>query len=744
MKCFIWIKCVVMASNLLNTDDNEANEHNICAGEFLMQPNAPGICSVCKTEVFSTNENMGNGAQSTFFRGGKCPHCSYNTIHLGCALTSFSPIECHSCGGLVCRRSPELDAFVIGRCRSKSSQHIGINEHLDALRYLDSMDDSLQVLTLYSYDMTKGELLFLKDAMKCVASLNGMGKHRLNIISNLDSIIQIKHLVYIQPDHLLAILAKMQSIAFAIVLPMLETIITPHFVAQAGEEQTMALIKLLARHKGVNAHICDALVKKITTLVDIIGKGSFSNDGIKNLLSALISSDSCAMIKHLIGRHRFSHQLMDSEICDIIEQASAIYPDNAEASTPLLMFLISGNTTILPSKFQIELLSSILLERNDAISATPIYKKLQHIIISCALDYESIKNAITRYARVPNSSDCEFSEDLFCAVIGNLGYGNGIVRFMAEKQDLEAAYIVRHLPNSWLDNNTDIYINIAKQAISQNKIETLEVALTALMNVRQAPEHALEFLKALLESDYRDYMGLVLKIADRRNFLNLRDKDMLSRVMKQICVFKMEWCTPWLEKYSKISVRSRQVIREHSQIIIDVIVHKSFPFTPLFLEIIRYDVESTFLIENLRMYLGALLKASTGRHIVQRLLVEICSVPAFGTMVNEDAMASIYELFKSHQDCFFYLDAFYYAMPNNSAQKQCFKTIVVRDLEKVAAERNYSRTAHNGNNAPSQEENRNQPCNPRCGNIICERCFPINELAFSDLLTVLRISQTNH
>lgn len=167
-----------------------------------------------------------------------------------------------------------------------------------------------------------------------------------------------------------------------------------------------------------------------------------------------------------------------------------------------------------------------------------------------------------------------------------------------------------------------------------------------------------------------------------------------------------------------------------------------FHFSPLVHETIRYDAKSNFFVENLQEYLAALLRASTDKYVVQRLLIEICSTRAFDRMLRDNSMDAIYDLFRMHRDCLFYMNAFYYALQHTS-QRNYFKILIINTLNEGAAAGN----CWNGSGTENrllQQGWKHIRCNGcSCIGTGCKHCEIAYDVAFRDLLAALRCAQAN-
>lgn len=331
-------------------------------------------------------------------------------------------------------------------------------------------------------------------------------------------------------------------------------------------------------------------------------------------------------------------------------------------------------------------LRSRLLERNNSVASERVYAKLQTIIEKSESGAVSIKDAMINYPCVHDDGDFRLSEDLFCAIIGAWNARSTVVYLLERIQDAKAAHIVRYIPFSWMRRSVKFCADITEQAIVQNKFAVLEEMLPIFMNSRQSAQNMRSFFESLLRSSCRDCMGLALKTISYGKLRGLKSNGTADWLLEQLLCYSMYWCIPYLKGFIKNKNRYHQAICEYRQEIMDMAFGK-FQLSPLFHEVIRYDAASVFFVENHLEYLRSLLEVPTSRYVIQRLLIEVCPARAFDHTSNMESMRSIYELFKTQQDRFFYLDALYHAL-RYTTQKNCFKTLMIGDLERSERARN--------------------------------------------------------
>lgn len=704
-----------------------------CAHTFGLSelPAVRSICSVCEDEVSDNCVDAQTGIAAAL-NSIRCPRCGANFVHLKCAPRSLSRIRCHGCEESVCCKTAELDAF-IEQLRNGNTGPEDIAASRRVLDNLKSVGCNLMIITLHAYDMTVDELNLLKKATR------EAGAYYQDIMAAADHIIKVRNISCTQADGIVALLTDMHDITAGLLV--LDTMITPHFIAQASNGQIIALIKLLAGYRGVCADISCALVKKTISIANMLRIVQFSNYNISHLLSGLIKSGSCAMVKHLIGRHRFGHQLTCDSACFIIEQYAASNCYSDEAFIPLLVFLINGSTDRKSSKHRLQKLASCFLRWKRDAGNSEIRSKLQRMARECEKSTAGTKSALATYSRAFGDGEFALSEDLFNVITNAWDAKSTFVNAIGRARGTTAVHIARHISFSWTRRNARIYIGIAMQAIAQEDFATLEYVLAILMNMRQTSENMRRLFENLLRSNCRDYLGFVLRIVNYEKLHYLKKKNMTDWLLDQLICYKMYWCIPYLERHVNDKRRYLQAVSQYRQEIMSAAVTGKFRFSVLFHEVVRYDAENTFFIENLREYLDALLRASTDRYVVQRMLIEICTTRAFYRTINGDGMAAIYRLFKAHPDCFFYIDAFYYAL-HHTTQKNCLKILIMDDLERCAIRNRWAATIMGcGTLCPKYACAK---CNGyKCISVECRYCEIFSTVEFGDLLAALRYARAS-
>lgn len=136
------------------------------------------------------------------------------------------------------------------------------------------------------------------------------------------------------------------------------------------------------------------------------------------------------------------------------------------------------------------------------------------------------------------------------------------------------------------------------------------------------------------------------------------------------------------------------------------------------------------------------MRASASRYAVQRLLIEMCSTRAFKNTISADKIAAIYGLFKAQQDCFFYLDAFYYAL-RHTTQKNCLKSLLMDDLERSTTAKNGWALASMSYGALYQRGTHIRCGGYKCASQRCKYCEIVSGVAIKDLLAALRYAQVS-
>lgn len=726
MKYLILIKCIIAANHLAVYPEDAAHANN-----FPEQPAIYSRCGVCEALLLDSRIDLGN-AEATAVAGlGSiaCPRCGADFVHLRCASKSLSRIKCHGCGEITCCKTAELDSF-IEQLRSGGTDVGDIGICRRVFDNLESLGCSLIIMPLYSYDMTVDELRLLKMAA-------GICYQR--VLEAIDNIIKAKSVFYAQNSKIISSFAGMQNLTA--VLVFLGSTITPNFVAEAGEEQIVVLIELLAGHRGAGASISGALAQKIISLADIVRGARLSNSGIKKLLGGLISTDSCAMAKHLVGRHQFGHQLTDDAICAIVEQYAAACAYSDETFVPLLIFLVNGNINEIPNEHVLQRLASRFLQRNGDAVNKAVYAKLLGLSEKCKSGTADMEDAMYHYTQAGDGDFC-LSEDLFCAIAGTWETGCKFFWTVSRAQRAGGVHILRHMPISWARINTGVYIGIAEQAMEREDFVMLEEMLVSLNNTRQSVQNICRLFENLLKGSCRNHVGLALRIINSKRLIYLKENGVTDWLLGQLATYNIHWCIPYFRGHVSDKLRYERIAGQYHQEIVSTAMSGEFQFSPLFCEIIRYDAKNAFFTENFQEYLKALLDAFTNRYVVQRLLIETCTTLTFRRMISTDKMAAVYALLKTQEDFFFYLDAFYYAL-QHTTQKNCLKILILDDLEGSATTGNRWVAASMEGGVLHQRRAYKRCSGRGCIGSGCMYCRIVSGVEFWDLLAALRYARAS-
>lgn len=424
--------------------------------------------------------------------------------------------------------------------------------------------------------------------------------------------------------------------------------------------------------------------EKIIDLVDTVRPVQFSDNGIMQLLHGLVGSGNCIMIKYLFGRHRISHHLTSADACAIIERYANGHAYSDEAFLSLLIFLINGYAKVESGKRRLQELVGRLLQRGIGIATTPAYAKLLHIAEKCDLGALGMIKAMSSYADAPDDGEFSPSEDIFCAVVGAQCTRNVFSQLIRQAKYGKATHIARYVPFSWARRKAKVYIDFIDQAAKQGNFAVVEEMITALINTRQSPRNMCCFFEKLLKSDCRECIGIAFRNSTCHKLRRLQRNGITDWLLSKLMKYELHWCIPYLKGYFKDKQRYAEVVSQHSRKIINAAVTGEFRFSPLFHEMVRYDARNIFFIENLCMYLEALLDASTDRNTLQQLIIEICSAQIFDRIVNDSSMTAIYKLFRAHRDRFFYLNVFYYAL-RQVPRQNFLKALIMKDLKRSMA-----------------------------------------------------------
>lgn len=437
-------------------------------------------CRMCEKTFFSTENTTGGiwNVPGAYFNSGKCQQCGHKTIRLGCALTCLLPIRCYACRNDICA-GPDALTKLIEHLRNGGADPRPADNKicLDALDGLESMEHSLMVLVLHSYDMTLDELKELQRFIK------DTGKPYSNIGRMIDGLLWVKSVVRAPSiKKLFGFLTDTWKLTIA--LQILGTVITPNLIARAGDEQILTLVCLFAMHKGIYADMSNALMKRVIELANTIKIVDFGDDSIEKFLTHLITSDNCAILKHLLGRHRFSHKFTDDKACSIIKRYArrGIYRD--ETFIPLLVYLANGFSGRSPTWDRAQILIACFSQYANSACNPAFYTILRALFKKCCTSAVSIENAVAEYEH--NEKDFKLSENLFCANNGTCQPKVDFPRIISTVSGVRAVHIFRHVPNNWIHKKASIYFDAVKQAMEVESPQSFihfEEMFTTLMNI---------------------------------------------------------------------------------------------------------------------------------------------------------------------------------------------------------------------------------------------------------------------
>lgn len=249
------------------------------------------------------------------------------------------------------------------------------------------------------------------------------------------------------------------------------------------------------------------------------------------------------------------------------------------------------------------------------------------------------------------------------------------------------------------------------------------------------------FFEAFLQSDYRDCIGPVLRSIGNQKLHYLKSRNVTNWLLEELVERNMLWCIPYLRGAVNNRDYYDRIIKNHCQEIIYATVTGVFSFSTMLHKIIRYDSENDFFIMNLPDYLSVLFMTSIDRHVVQRLLIEICSTKIFNEMVRGGKLLAIYRVLESSPDRFFYLDAFCYALKDET-QRSCLKTIILDELERLTAGKTFRRSL--GGGILHRREKYARCAGLECYAFICSNYCELNRtVTFGELLAMLRFALAN-
>lgn len=738
MGCAILMKCAAAAGQhdapaevRARSEDTAAGQSASCAEDAMdvggsAEQSYP--CSVCRGAVCGAGRATGDvwHDDDAYYDGGKCQFCGSITIHLGCALGSLHPVSCSSCGSGMIRHLDSLDKLIkqlqMGRMAFENA-----HAHLCALDALEAMDHSMIVLMLRPYDLTDGELESLEEFTKSMSGTEGRYSKTLLMIISMQ---WVKSVISIQfPNDIFDFVIDTRE--FAIALPFLDIVITPFFILKASGNTIIELIKFLAHYKGPCTNTRNALMIKIVDLVDIKKTTPLKKDLIMNLLADMIKSGSCLMIKHLLGRYNFCHKLTDNEVCAILEQYALKYDYDEETFMPLFAYLANSHT----STFSVKHRARIFIKRLSLLkSSAEAY--VSQLLDKYKLGTMDVKDAIANYKFV--DGEFNLSSDLLYAIDNIQAARSEYIRLIANNKEAGNVHIFRHIPIAWMHADGASFFNAMKEAIREGNHTLLEEILVSFANLSQNPKIRSDAFTLLLNHGCQDYAGLLLKIISNHNIIfYLKKKGFTDRILKQLVDNGVYWCIPYFKSYVQDEMYYEEVIKDHRQDIIDAIAKGAFRFSPVFREMVQYDSENYFLIKNLPDYIEALLKASTNRYTVQRLLIEIASTGMFKKIFLVDKMIATCTPLMKEPEWAFYLDAFYYALQPES-RKICLKKLILGALGEIRNNKNQQIIDRFGNGILGKIKKPGKCSGFFCGRKACKSCSLCKELPFEDFIIVMR------
>lgn len=154
-----------------------------------------------------------------------------------------------------------------------------------------------------------------------------------------------------------------------------------------------------------------------------------------------------------------------------------------------------------------------------------------------------------------------------------------------------------------------------------------------------------------------------------------------------------------------------------------------------------YSAWCPFFIENCLDYLETSLRAFTDKHAIQQVLIEICSTRVFNRTIDVDKITAIYRLFRMHRDCFFYLNALYYAL-QHITQRNCLKILMMDELERSTTAKNEWVVSSMSNGILRQRKRYKRCDGYKCIGPSCNYCRLVGKVEFGDLLAALRYAQS--
>lgn len=644
---------------------------------ILVDPVLPALCdtcNICKKRMSFDGASAGDkNDYSLSYNIIKCSGlgCRQSIAHLECVFMNIEQIACHACGYIMNLRPAGL-GWLIQKLHAGEAEFVGTDTQQDIFNSLESMDSSLIIATLAFHFMTIDEIKILK------LMVGKAGMHYPKITAQLDSLILAFHFRCARIGTLLEAISVPQPLVGF--LPIIHTVITPCFIRHTNNEQIVALIALFASYWKYNAAYFDSLIKKTVDLFNMACQQPLSNKNIEDLVYELIKSNSCNMLKHLLGRASFTHTLSYSTMHNILAQYIISGHEYGDTSfIPLFIYLNNGSRAARTFKQRIPHFLNLFSHRSDS-SAKLVHQKMQSIA-EAYVNARHTKDTIGMYMSGLDTAVFDANEEVFCALntLGAFESVNLIADLIKNRQDTAAACVFRHFPAIWIRSKDKLYIGLAEKAMEAQSLVVLEELLVYLVHIKFCPLYLKAIIESLWESNCQDYIGLMHKARFCKNIS--WGMGLTNWAFRLAQNNNMLWCISYIEhSLLKNKVKYEEIIKNDSFQMIADTVGRKFRFSAFSHELIKYDTGNDFFIENLLYYFQALLDTFTDMHVIQRLLVEALSVRIRAASINAGMIAAIYELLKNRMHNYFYLNTFYYSLQHH-AHRICLKDLIINDLE---------------------------------------------------------------
>lgn len=711
----------------------DASDELVDITENFNQPPFRDACDICKMEIPRDAINAQGEAFTKKINVIRCSwsSCRHGLAHLECVPNDLAKITCHVCRYVTLLRREELSKVVQG-VRTGSIESISILDQQMAFNTLELMDDDYIAMVLALYYMSYEELKSLESIIA------GTGKDYPKVIMRIRCLALAYDLHYMRPHELLEVISNPQSLAA--VLPDLYAVITPYFIKNINSEQIITLISQIAAQRTANITLRNNLIEKIAYLTDMLSENIFYRADIQNLILRLIASNSCDVLKCLIGKVKFVHSLLEFEIFKLVDRyARSGYEYSDATFVPLLVYLMNEYKHPKGFKVCMEQAWKEICKMGHG-SDLPVCKKLQSISKSCS-SAASIEDVVETHMGMLSDTEFCVHEDLFCAInIYDPADSLGVLANLVENgQDVAAAHFFRYFPVKWITSSSEIYADLAVEAIEAESLVFFEEIFVRLMLIKYRCNYLRKIAESLLKSNYQDYVGLLLKINSLR-YIGF-GKGITNWLFSQLDKRSIIWCIPYLNitELDKNSKAKTMETLEDSLEIMKATMASGPYFSPLLHEVVKYDLGCEFFTKHLLEYLEALLGASTSKYIFQRLLVNILSNEALWRFIGAEDMAKVHEILERQPDFSFYLNAFYNALQYHS-QRNYLKELIIGDLEKNASP---WVVVNNVKAGRLHERKQHVKCND-CGEFCfrqdfegCEYCTLTHKIPLEDLLTAL-------